>query len=391
VKILFVIPTYKPAYIYGGTTVVTAKLAEELAKMGHSVTVYTTSANGDEELPVDTTRDVDVDGVTVRYFRRLTKGRTFASPALWRQMDRTVREFDVVHIHSWWNLLIIVAAWICTKNGMRPVMSPHGMFSDYILTARNRKKKRLLHRAIGRRLLSNTYYHVSTQMEEDEAKMLIPDWSGEIVPNLVTLPQVTYGRAENRTFTLGFLSRIDPKKGLDLLIRALARVDFPYRLLVAGSGEPGYVNGLVEISEECGNRNNIEWVGWKDGEEKFEFLSQLDLFALTSHSENFAIVVIESLSVGTPVLISDQVGLFGYILNNQCGWVCEPDIDKIVDKLNQIYAQRGLLNEIGDRSRFLIERDFEPENLARQYIRMYKTATKTDPDAAAEFREAIEN
>ena len=63
--------------------------------------------------------------------------------------------------------------------------------------------------------------------------------------------------------------------------------------------------------------------------EKFSFLSGLDLFALTSHSENFALVVIESLSVGTPVLIGENVGLYEYVLQNDCGWVGMANIDAV--------------------------------------------------------------
>jgi len=52
-KILHVIPAYKPAYVYGGPTRSTAELCEALANKGHEVTVYATKANGKTDLEVE--------------------------------------------------------------------------------------------------------------------------------------------------------------------------------------------------------------------------------------------------------------------------------------------------------------------------------------------------
>ena len=110
--ILFIVPSYKPAYIYGGPIVVVALLAETLAKMGHMVTVYTTTANGQTELAVPANREILVDGVRVIYFHRATGDHTHVSPALWQYLRKTIQNFDVVHLHSWWNALILGAAWV---------------------------------------------------------------------------------------------------------------------------------------------------------------------------------------------------------------------------------------------------------------------------------------
>ena len=72
-NILFIVPSYKPAYSYGGPIVVIARLAETLAALGHAVTVYTTTANGAIELPVVPGQPVDVDGVRVYYFKRVNR------------------------------------------------------------------------------------------------------------------------------------------------------------------------------------------------------------------------------------------------------------------------------------------------------------------------------
>lgn len=209
-------------------------------------------------------------------------------------------------------------------------------------------------------------------MEWNECQKIITGWKGAVIPNLVVLPNKVYTRKQNPVFTIGFLSRIDPKKGLDILIRALSKVSFPYRLLVAGAGDIEYVQSLKKLSEELNNSKLIDWVGWKNGEDKFSFLSQIDLFALTSHSENFAIVVIESLAVGTPVLISKEVGLFTYILNNHLGWVSENDADSVYRTLEKIYQDKTSLQRIQLSSTELINNDFDAVRLAQLYVNLYK-------------------
>src|SRR3954454_18707741 len=84
--ILFITPSYKPAYCYGGPTISVSELAEALVAIGHNITVYTTTANGETELEVATEYATDVNGVEVYYFKRITGDHTHVSPALWRKL-----------------------------------------------------------------------------------------------------------------------------------------------------------------------------------------------------------------------------------------------------------------------------------------------------------------
>jgi glycosyltransferase involved in cell wall biosynthesis len=375
-KILFIVPYYKPAYAYGGPIVVISMLAERLVLLGHEVTVYTTASNGKSELEVVKDKEVLVDGVKVFYFSKLTGDNTYISWKLWWHLDRTATDFDVVHIHTWWNFLVLGAAFICQNKGIKPVISPHGMLSDYIIYTRNVLAKKWVHKLLGKKLLKNSWLHVSTEMEWDESKKIIDTWDGEIIPNLVKPAGNKYPRSVNPIFTIGFLSRIDPKKGLDVLIQALSRVNFDYKLLIAGSGEPHYIDCLKVMANKGGNSKNIEWVGWKGGEGKFEFLSQIDLMALTSHSENFAIVVIESLSVGTPVFISNQVGLFKYVEQNDYGWVTNINVETVIKDLNQLYTEKEKFARINSHTPARIGEEYEESHLADQYIRLYNLSIK---------------
>lgn len=352
---------------------VIARLAEQLSRMGHVVEVYTTTANGSKELDVAANSTVIMDGVKVTYFKRITGDHTHISPALWKAVWANAGQFDKIHIHSWWNLLVVGASFICKWKNLKPVLSPHGMFCDYVLTARNNRSKQLLHRVMGKRLLRSTYLHVSSEMEWKECQQVNKGWEGELVFNLVELPEGSYTRTENGIFTISFLSRIDPKKGLDLLIMALSRVSFPYLLRIAGSGDEKYVRELKVLIDSLSMTGNVEWVGWQGSGDKFHFLAGTDLFALTSRNENFAIVVIEALYAGTPVLVSDQVGLAGYVRDHDLGWVTSIDSAEAIsmqledayrDKLRRMYITRHAPQQVRE--------DFNDARLASSYVQLYK-------------------
>ena len=183
------------------------------------VSVITTVANGKEALPVPIGIPEKVDGVVVRYYRRWTGDHTHLSPALMAQLWRTVRQYDVVHIHSWWNLVAIPGALICWLKGVRPFFSPRGMLSPYGREQSKFVAKALFHRLLGRRLLMQTILHATSIQEAQEALLLLPDWPFFVAPNLIDLPagvSASYPVPEPSLLRLVFLSRLHPKKGLDL-------------------------------------------------------------------------------------------------------------------------------------------------------------------------------
>lgn len=372
-NILFIVPSYKPAYIYGGPIVSVAMLAEHLVQIGNEVTVYTTTANGKTELDVPVETPVMMNGVKIIYFNRITKDHTHVSPRLWRTLWKTIKQFDVVHIHSWWNFMVLGATFICRLKGVKPVLSPRGMLCDYVFNNNNTGKKKLLHNLIGKRLLATTYLHVTSDIEWNECLRLNSNWKGGSIFNLIELPEKNYTRKENPVFTIGFLSRVDGKKGLDILLNALSGIKFNYQLRIAGSGDAEYIATLKKLITTLNMEDKVEWVGWKKGEEKYDFLSETDLFALTSHNENFAMVVIESLCVGTPVLISNNVGLANYVKDNQLGWITDiRDVEEVRNKLTAAYTEREQRRRISTEARTIINRDFNGAKLATDYVNFYQ-------------------
>ncbi|MEM8524190.1 MAG: glycosyltransferase [Bacteroidota bacterium] len=372
--VLHIVPSYKPAYIYGGTITAISILAESQASLGHHIQIFTTTANGNSELPKGSKT---VDGVQVQYFPRWTKDHTHFSPALLWNLFWKIKKYDTVHLHSWWNLVTIPALLICWLRGVRPFFSPHGMLSSYSLENESGGTKGIFHRLLGRFLLSKSILHATAKQEAEEGLEMISDWKYVLVPNIVELPErknYQKKQADNQVFTLVFLSRIHHKKGLELLFEALSQVDFDFRLRIAGDGEADYVEQLKQLAQDFNIAQKIEWVGWINDEPKYQLLANADLFTLTSHNENFAMVVIESLAVGTPVLLSDRVGLSDYVQAQQLGWICPLEVFKIREYLKDIFEQKEALANIRAKATAQIYQDFSAESIAKQYVEAYQSS-----------------
>lgn len=473
-KILHITASYKPAFIYGGPIYSVSALCEAIqaeslkpkaegsekvesikykvkselnsdenytvtkilqpsVDYGHNtstIQVYTTLANGKEELPYPNGHTEIIEDVAVTYFKRVTKDHSHFSPVLLLHLWKNAKKFDVVHIHAWWNLVSMGAVIICLLRGVKPIISPRGMLGDYTVS----KSKVLFHRFVGRHFLKKCNYHATTAMEADEILKQVfkgkhvevvdlMEWQGEgsrkseegsrksavsgpqmeeqseklkegrqkeqdtgqknstppsservgvrrifIIHNLVKLPEKLpiKTRIFDGTLKLIFLSRIHHKKGIELLLEALALVDFPFSLSIVGEGDPGYVESLKRKAEGIKLDGYINWIGAVYGNKKYQLLADHDVFILPSYNENFANVVIEAIAVGTPVLLSEHVGLQDYVKANNFGLVFK--LDELKASLEHAY-QLFLDEKLVINGSNTINNDF----LVSKYLEMYSS------------------
>jgi glycosyltransferase involved in cell wall biosynthesis len=378
-KILQINASYKPAYIYGGPTMSVAKLSEQLANAGNTVAVLTTTANGSVELPVTPNTPVLVDGVLVTYFARVTKDHSHLSPDLLIKLWKDAAKFDVIHIHAWWNLVSVLSTFIALTKKVPIVISPRGTLSAYSFKNKNSLVKKMIHNLLGKTLLQRSYIHATSLAEQKSLANVIKARRIFNIPNFVKIAQSpslkTTGGA---TFKLLFLSRIEEKKGLDILFHALPLLNIPYHLTIAGDGDENYIDMLKNIANSNLSDQNISWIGFQN-QTKFDIFSNHHLLVLPSHNENFGNVVIESLSAGTPVLISEHVGLADYIIENNLGWLCQTTPQSISDTINNIaISQLDKLADISINAPAIIHRDFDDDQLVKKYITMYQQIINHD-------------
>ena len=369
-------PAYKPAYIYGGPTLSVALLCEALDSCGIALQVFTTTANGLQELEVPK-GPVKVDGVSVFYFRRTLGGQIHLSVELLIKLLLATEKTDIFHVHSWWNATAILGALIGKLRGNKVIISPRGMLTSYSFNNRHFNLKKVFHRILGSWILSSCSFHVTSEKEKCNVLSLIKCAEITIIPNLVALIKPTkhsFRRfvANKPSFRLLFFSRIEQKKGIELMFDALQELKLTWTLTIAGAGKLEYIKSLKALSYKLNIQENINWVGFVQSENKQKIMEQHDLLVLFSYNENFANVVTESLSTGLPVAISEEVGLSDFIIEHNLGWVCKLDKLSIVNHLNNAAFDVKKRQRIHLTAPILVSKHFSTEVILKQYLELYE-------------------
>jgi glycosyltransferase involved in cell wall biosynthesis len=134
-----------------------------------------------------------------------------------------------------------------------------------------------------------------------------------------------------RKFLL-FLARIHEKKGIDLLLQAIARNGDSYRdraFVIAGPGHDAYVAELKSMAVQLGLKNQVIWTGPLYRELKWAAMREAEAYVLPSHQENFGISVAEALACGLPVLITIKVNIWREIVEDGAGLAENDDVSGI--------------------------------------------------------------
>ena len=369
-KILVVIGTYKPAYIYGGPIRALTALGEALTKQGNEITVLTTNANGPTDLDVPLRTRVPTDGVDVYYFRRWTGDHSSFTPGLLLAFWRQCKKADVVHLHAWWNLVTMPVMLMCVLKNIKPVLSPRGSITPYSIQHQKTSLKQVFHRVIGKRLLEKAVIHVTAPQELSDCTSIFTPMVSYIIPNIHQLHDKLPDNARDTSrLRLLYLGRIDRKKNIEFLIDVLgADFEVPYSLAIIGDGDMTYIESLKKKTE---GMIAITWHDPIHSEDKWQRMADADVFVLPSLNENYANVVIEALSQGTSVMLSDQVGLKDYVSTNNFGWVLPCETEQWRSQLRGIWQNPTQLRRIREEAPGAIRRDFNTDKLTHDYQTMY--------------------
>ncbi len=169
------------------------------------------------------------------------------------------------------------------------------------------------------------------------------------------------------------LSRLHPKKGLDVLIDAFIaltqRPEFDrWRLVMAGDGPADHVALLKQKATPAGER--ILFPGWLDGEQKDEMLRNASLLALPSYQENFGLCLMEGLARSVPVLISPHVNLAHEIASANAGWITAVETQALSATLAEALSNP---DELGKRGRAgkLLSQNYSWERVATDLVALY--------------------
>lgn len=384
-RILHVVPSYLPAWRYGGPIRSVHGLCRALAAVGHEVVVATTNADGPGRLDVPLGAPVDRDGVAVRYFPLGFPARLYRSPELLAWARREIERFDVVHLHSVFLWPTSAVARVAERAGVPYIVSPRGMLVDHLIEARGRLRKRAWIVLCERRTLADAAaIHVTSASEAGDLRGLGLDLAPvAVVENGVALQAdeepTGLGDADRVATVLAAgpyllaLGRMAAKKRLELAIEAIAGVA-GLRLVIAGNDEERRTPELAGLARRLGAEDRVTFLGEVRGEPKWALLSGAAALALPSASENFGNVVLESLAAGRPTLVSRRVGAAEVVARAGAGWVLDDDSEEWRRAIGELLDDPAAAAAMGRRGRETVERELSWERIAARMLTVYEGA-----------------
>lgn len=372
-RVLHVIPSVSERS--GGPATAIVPMCRSLRDKGLGVELVAT----DEGLRQTNTDSLsDFKGLPARFFP-VQLGASFKySRQLAAWLNGNVRSFDVAHVHAVFNHASVAAASACRKAGVPYVVRPLGTLDPWSMRQKL-VRKRVFWFVSGRKMLQESAaVHYTADAEKQATEGFLGLNHGRVIPLGVEVAQAPQGHGvaqwfpalANQRYVL-VLSRLDPKKALDLLIESFVsltrRPEFgSWRLVVAGDGPPDHV---ARLKKKAANSHRIMFTGWVEGEQKDALLRNASLLALPSRQENFGFCVLEAMARGVPVLVSPQVNLASEIEGGEAGWVVNRD--ELTSGLNVALAQDAERARRGKAAQVFAQR-YSWEKTATDLINLYE-------------------
>lgn len=378
-NVLHVTPAYYPATYWGGPIFSVLGLNKALADIpGVHLRVLTTDSAGPtlaQRLPTESTSPVSYSPGYKVYFCRRLAGADI-SPGLLTRLMRLARWADVIHLTATYSFPTIPTLLVARILGRPIVWSPRGALqaSYEWAGARRRLAKRVWERTCngivkGQRCV----LHVTSEAERYASLARIPNASAEIIRNGVDVPDALPSRVwcPDGNLRLMFLGRLDRKKGIDDLLRAVQLLqEEKLSLEICGTGDRAYVHKLEELATRLGIANKVRFVGQVDGAERLTAFMRADLCVVPSHNENFCMVVAEALAHGVPVIASTGTP-WKAVIERGCGDWVDNDPDTLASAIRR--ARPRNLAELGQAGRRWMTLDYSWQAVAAEMYGLYKT------------------
>ncbi len=359
---------FTPDGAYGGPVRVALNQARALRSSGHDVTVIGGARGFGSSLPTV------IDDVEVRLFPAITViprigFAGLASPTMLRWVRRNVRSFDVVHVHAARDFITLPAAQLARSARVRYVIQSHGMIDrstsplaiplDAILT---RPVLRGAHRV----------FFLTPREEKDLSAMAGPRIRLEHLPNGVPSPPVTT-RVDGADEVL-YLARLATRKRPALFVRMAAELTRSHpttRFCLVGpdEGEGDVVRRLISDS---GQHSRIVWEGSLPPDQTASRMSRAGIYVLPSIDEPYPMSVLEAMSLGLPVVITESCGLAPMVREAGCGIVIDDTLRDLITAVDQLLSDTTLAQRLGRAGAVAARDRFAMDAIAAQLERAYR-------------------
>ncbi|HET7535827.1 MAG TPA: glycosyltransferase [Candidatus Didemnitutus sp.] len=357
---------------HGGPSRSVRAIANAQARLGANVQLLTTGA------PLAPS---PADAAVLRFFPRVFPQRLSRAPQLAAHLAS--HHYDCLHYHSLWLLPLRYAVRAAQHRGVPLVLSPRGMMTEWAWN-HHRRRKQLAERFVHPGAFQAAAgWHATSEDEANDIRRLGFTQPICVAPNGVDVPETAALETarqhwqnlcpalRGRRVAL-FYSRFHRKKRVRELIDLwLSQPREDWLLLIVGLPEEYTVADLTAEVRAAGATERIVVF---DGAGQPPPYAVASLFLLPSHSENFGLVIAESLAAGVPALVTDTTPWLAMNLK-RAGW-CAPWTAYNTALSNALAQPAATLAEMGAIGRHWAGHDFGWEKPAQKLLEFYQTLTR---------------
>ncbi|MCA1667812.1 MAG: glycosyltransferase [Thermomicrobia bacterium] len=364
----------------GGMNIYVRELARELAARGARVDIFT--RREDADTPTRTLLEPGVCLIAlpcgpfgdVEKLSLVPFLSSFAAAVDgWANENR--RTYDLIHAHYW--LSGIVGDALRCRWDVPLLMTFHTLAQAKNTVARSIAENEATQRIVAERRLMHSVDAVMAFNPQEKAEMT---WYYGAEPGKVCVVpagvDTTLFRPGDRAAArrlldllpdepvILFVGRIDPIKGIDVLVDALCGLrcemwqTAPPRLLLVGGGEgePGYET-LIARAAAQNLLDRIDFVGSLSHAELPIYYQAADVVAVPSFYESFGLVAVEAMACGTPVVASRAGGLAFTVDDNRTGFlVPHNDPHALAARLHAVLADAAVRDRLGAQATVVAQR-----------------------------------
>lgn len=345
--------------------------------------------------------DVNFDVITPRYTRKLKKREELGNICIhrvgWGMLSdkflfpvtgfmcaqRLLKERDYNIVHAYQASYGAGAAWLFK------LFNPELKF---MLTLQEGKNLDTQNRAIrlGRKLIvkkADVITVISSYLK-NYAKRLNKKAQILVIPNGVDMANFSkeygYGELSELADRLGIkpgervittVSRLVPKNGVDILIRAMEILDYKletrnYKLLIIGDGEQR--GELASLAKELNVFEKIIWAGSVSHSDLPKYLKISDVFVRPSRSEGLGSAFLEAMAAGVPVIGTKVGGISDFLKNKETGLFAEVNNpEDLTDKISLILNDKDLVEKLKKNAKNLVIEKYNWKIIAEQFRELY--------------------
>lgn len=283
---------------------------------------------------------------------------------------------QVVDVQGLWMYPSVASVTWHRRKGRPYLITPRGMLEPWAV-ANARTKKRIASALFESRHLKNAAcLRATSDMEAQSIRQFGLRNPVSVIPNTLELPAVVQTDDSDKppeSRRILFVSRIHPKKGADILLRAWSRLQdkLPnWEVVIAGPDENGHQQELEALARDL-QLNRVSWRPRVGRDEKHALYRSADVFVLPTHSENFGLVIAEALANEVPVITTKNAP-WSDLATHDLGWW----IDNTPEDLARALLQSASLSDqdrkdMGRRGREFVQKTYGLEETGDRLFEMY--------------------